>query len=74
MGHWSFIVFHLLSLVFCIFATRVTFRYLSKHQISAKTRYLLFGFIRTRYIGLFYIMSISALTLASLIFDTYYHW
>ncbi|GEM_PF-6694854 len=61
-----FIVFHLLSLAFCLVSTRMTFHYISKHQIQAKDRYLLFGFLRTRYLALFYVVSISLLTMLSI--------
>lgn len=74
MGYWLFVAFHIISLVFCIFATRATFQYLSKHQIKAKARYLLFGVVRTRYIGLFYVLSIAVISVGSLAFSTYYQW
>ncbi len=61
-----FIVLHLLSLTFCLVSTRMTFRYISKHQVQARDRYLLFGFLHTRYVALFYVVSISVLTAISI--------
>lgn len=74
MGYWLFVAFHIISLAFCIFATRATFQYLSQHQIKAKARYLLFGVVRTRYIGLFYVISIATVSVSSLVLSTFYQW
>lgn len=67
MGLAFFLLFHALSLAFCLIATRATFHYLGKHQIQAKHRYLLLGFIRTRYVALFYVLCISILSLGSIV-------
>lgn len=64
--HLIFIAFHLLSLIFCVLATRTTFHYLSKHHYTAKTRYLLFGFVRTRTVAFFYLFSIILLSTFSI--------
>ena len=72
MGLTMFLLFHLISLTVCYLATRSTFHYLSKHQVTPKHRYLLFKHIRIRHIGLFYIGSILTLTLYSFTFGIYY--
>lgn len=70
---WAYISLHLISLVFCLFATRATFRYLSKHQIVPQHRYLLFGRVRTRHLALFYVSSISLMTVFSIGMGFYYY-
>ena len=65
--HLLFIAFHLLSLTFCALATRTTFHYLSKHHYTPKTRYLLFGFVRTRTVGFSYFFSIFLLSTSSIL-------
>lgn len=67
MGYWLFLLFHVFSLGLCLFATRSTMRYLSKHQVTPKIRHLPFWRLRTRYVALFYIASITAMTLYSII-------
>lgn len=63
---WLFVILHVISLFFCLLATRTTFRYLTKHMIIPQHRYILFGRIRTRHMALFYVSSISLLTALSI--------
>lgn len=65
MELWLFLTFHISSLLFCLLATRATFRYLSKYRMSPKTKFLMVGFERTRYVAIFYVFSISLLVLFS---------
>jgi hypothetical protein len=71
MEWWLFFAFHIASFLFCYFSTRSTFHYLSKHRLAAKTRFLLFGFLKTRYVAVFYLSSISLLTIYSLTMSLY---
>jgi len=66
MNWWLFFGFHILSLVFCLMATRATFRYLSKYRMTPQTSFLMVGLERTQYVALFYVGSILILTLLSL--------
>ena len=72
MNHWLFFTFHIISLGFCLFTTRITLRYLAKHQMIPKERYLPFGFLRIRHIALFYCLGIAIVTIFSLFTGIYY--
>ena len=67
MGTSLFVTFHILSFAFCLLATRLTCRYLSKRQITPKTRHFLFGLLPIRYLALFYVLSIGVLSLYSVV-------
>lgn len=72
MGFWIFLTFHIISLLFCIIATRMTFYVVMKHQVNPKIRFLLFGFIKTRYVAFLYILSMIMLTTFSISYALYH--
>ena len=58
MGLTLFLIIQIISVAVCFFATRSTFRYLSKHQVVPQQRYTLFQIVRVRHIGLGYLASV----------------
>lgn len=67
-----FLLFHLSSYLICLLAIRSTFKYLSKHQVRPKLRFLPFGFLRVRHIGLLYLICMSLLTFTSISVGIYF--
>jgi len=64
-------LFHILSILLCFAATRSTCRYLLKHRIMPKARYILFGFLRVRHLALAYLISMSIVFAHSVLFGIY---
>lgn len=67
MGTWLFVAFHIISVGFCLFATRSALYCLSKYQVTPKLRYTLFGLIEARYVGILYVIIIFLLAVYSIV-------
>jgi hypothetical protein len=62
-----FLAFHLLSLSFCFVTIHMTFQYLGRHYVSAKSRHLPLGFLRVHHVAVVYFIFILGLSFSSLV-------